>query len=500
MSESKRLVHATIKGTLWNYSAYALGKGLVFVSTVILARLLTPDDFGLLALALIVISYLDVFSDLGVKDAVIYRDGDADQNASVAFWLSLMTNITLTLAAILLSPLAARFFRETEVTLLLQVLALTFVLSGLGSIHESRLKKSMQFKQLFAAEMGRTIVKGGLSILLALLGFGVWSLVIGQLAGTLTATIILWIALPWRPRFGTSVFDREIARSLSGYGAQIILVDLLGMVHKNIDYLIVGRRMDSTQLGYYSMAFRIPELVVISTCYIVSRALFPAYVHLRKDMQALRKGFLKTLQYTSLFTVPVSIGTFIVTPDFIRVLYGDQWLPAIPVMQVLSLYALVYSLSFNAGDVYKALGKPSILNQLSIVKLGLTLPVLWWAAGYNIFYVALGQAAVNALLTLIKLWVAGRIMEIRLGQIWKTLLPSFSATLVMGVGAYAVYAGMSGTVFTAQPLMRLAVVSLVGALLYMAALWLMNRPLVLDGLKLARSLRSGVPALDKVGE
>jgi PST family polysaccharide transporter len=171
----------------------------------------------------------------------------------------------------------------------LQALALTFVLSGLGSIHESRLKKSMQFKQLFAAEMGRTIVKGGLSILLALLGFGVWSLVIGQLAGTLAATIILWIALPWRPRFGTSIFDWEIARSLSGYGSQLILVDLLGMVHKNIDYLIVGRRMDSTQLGYYSMAFRIPELVIISTV-MLSMGFVPGLCHLRKDMQALRKG------------------------------------------------------------------------------------------------------------------------------------------------------------------------------------------------------------------
>jgi lipopolysaccharide exporter len=236
----------------------------------------------------------------------------------------------------------------------------------------------------------------------------------------------------------------------------------LGMIQNNLDYLIIGKRLDSLRLGYYTMAFRVPELLIINLCYVISQALFPAYARLQDQPEALKKGFLLTLQYTSLFTVPVGVGLFFITPEFVQVVFSDRWLPAIPAMQALALYALVYSLSFNAGDIYKATGRPDILNKLSIVKLGLTIPALWVAAGYGIYAVALAQLLVNLILTLVRLGVIQRLLSLRLAELVAALRPAFTAALVMGAGIYLAQLGLSGT----APLARLIIIPIAGMLLY----------------------------------
>jgi lipopolysaccharide exporter len=461
---------ATIQGAVWNYATFIVSKGLVFVTTIILARLLSPEDFGLLALGMIAISYLDTIDDLGVADAMVYRQNDPERAYNVAFVINLITGLVLTCIGILVAPFVALFFNEPRVALILQVLSLTFAISGIGRLIESRFRKELDFRSKFFVQFGKAIIKGGVSIAFALNGFGVWSLIWGQLAGSFSSTILYWLRSKWIPKL---IFDIKIAQSLFGYGSQMILVEILGMVHKNVDYLIIGFLLGAEQLGFYTMGFRLPELVIISVCYIFGQTLFPAYAKLQNRMDDLRAGFLKSIQYLSLITIPAGLLMYLIAPEFVGFFYGEKWQTSIAIVQALSIYALIYSLSYNAGDIYKATGRPVILNQLGVVKLLITVPTLWFAATYGILYIAIAQVGTTAILTIIRLVVAQKIIGFSWKDFLRTLRPASGSALVMFVLAFALRAQL----LNLPPLVNMSIVGVCGVVLYVGMLWLTERSL-----------------------
>jgi len=249
-----------------------------------------------------------------------------------------------------------------------------------------------------------------------------------------------------------------------------------------LDYLIVGKRLGSENLGYYTMAFRVPELLIINTCYIVSNALFPAYSKVQNDLKMLQKGFLLTLRYIALYTIPVGVGLIIVTPELVNVIFGHQWIPAIPVMQATSLYAVIYSLSFNSGDIYKATGRPDIMNKLGLINLALAIPLLWMASGYDIYKVALAQVAAHTFLTIMRLVVIKRIISLRYVEIISAIQPAASGTLIMAMGVYFLHIWLRGL----DPLYQLVILPVVGGAIYAAAIWLINREVAQQGISLLR--------------
>ena len=468
MSKLQGLTKATVRGALWTYGAFIAGKGLVFVSTVILARLLAPDDFGLLALGLTVLNYFDALSELGVGDALIYRQEDTEVITSTAFYISMGTGLVLALIALLISPWVGVFFDEPRVVPLVQVLAIKLVFTSLGSIHSALLKKRLDFRRRFYSGIGRSFFKGGISVLLAWMGFGVWSLVWGQLGGELVATLILWWVTRWKPRRS---FELKKVKQLVGYGSQMVLLNLLGMLDDNLDYLMIGRRLDTVQLGYYYLAFRMPELVIINICYVVSQAVFPAYARIQNDFQALRLGYLTTLRYVSLITVPAGIGLVVITPIFVHLFYTERWSPAIPVMQTLAIYSVVYSLVFNSGDIYKAIGRPAILNQLGMVKLMVLIPVLWIAAGFGILYVAIGHLAVMVILAIARMWIVVKVIAVQPSAIVEALRPSLIAAGIMFATTYGLYT----QILNVNLIFQLTILLLVGIVVYISTLWFTDR-------------------------
>jgi len=478
----RKLAFSAVSGTMWNYASFVLSKGVTFISTVILARILAPEDFGLVAMGLVFIGYLEMLNELGVGHALIYHQDGVEAKSNAAFIMSVVVNLALAIIAIFAAPLASSFFHEPEVIPIIRALSISFILSSLGSIHKVRLKKELKFRKVFLPEIGRSSAKGIVSIVMALLGFGVWSLVFGQLAGVLISNILYWAVVPWRPRLD---FDPKIARSLLDYGSQIILVGIVGMIHKNVDYLIIGNRMAPEQLGFYTMAFRIPDLVILNVCYVVSKALFPAFSKIQSNVEVLRKGYLSSLKYISLFTVPMAVGLYLLSGEIISVFFSEKWSEAIPVMQMLCLYSLGYSLSFNAGDIYKATGKPWILNLIGIFKLAVTIPVIWYAAGQSIIAVAVGQVVVIAFFALIELGIVSKIVSIRPSDIMKALLPALTGGAGLFLITAMVYRGLS----MSADMVRLIVIPLIGVVFYAAMLWVFNRNTVLSMVDLVKTGR-----------
>jgi O-antigen/teichoic acid export membrane protein len=472
--------HRAIRGVFWTYLAYYSGKILVLASTIILARLLSKADFGVAAFALTVIGFLDVASDLGIGSALIYHR-DEPNAADTAFWLGLALSIVMATITWMIAPLTSSFFDDPRALPVVRVLAFSFPLAALGNIHDILLRKELSFQRKFLPDISRSVGKGLGAIVFAFLGFGTWSLIIGQLAGTALATIVLWMTHPWRPAFR---FGGSTSRVLLKYGINIVAVDGLGIILSNTDYLLVGHYLGAVALGVYQLAFRIPDLLIMQFCALISKVVFPLYSKLREDPTALTRGFLTTTRYVALVTVPLSLGMMLVARPLVLVVFSDKWIEAVPVLQAISVYSLMLSLAYNAGDAYKAQGRPEVLTRISFFRVLVLIPGLYWAASQaqSIEMVGWVHAAVAFLFGLITLAIASRLLNAPLRQLAAALRPAVLAGASMSVVVLAVMNVLSDT----GPLIQLIAGILTGATVFTLALWLVERSAVLEAYQIIR--------------
>jgi PST family polysaccharide transporter len=426
-----------------------------------------------------------VLKDFGLGAALIQRRDDLEEAANTVFTLNLLMGFGLTLLAIIAAPWVAVFFREPQVTPILRWLSLTFILDALSSVHTVRLQRELEFHRKLIPDLGRSVLKGAASIGLAMAGFGVWSLVIGQLVGSLSTVILAWLVVPWRPRL---TINFGITKGLLRYGASLMSLDILAVIEDNLDYLIVGRIFGNTALGIYTLAYRLPELLGLNTLWVVAGALFPAFASVQHQPDLLRRGFLLTLRYIEMFSVPVSLGLFITADPLVRVAFGEQWVEAIPVVRVLAIFVLITSIGFNVGDIYKAVGRPDILMKLGLFRIVMLGPALWYGAQFGLVGIAYGHLVVRTIQTILYLWVATRFVKVSPSDILLQLKPSFLSGLALLLLAWpTLYLTVN-----AAPILRLGVVITAGAIGYLYTLWL------LEGKSLLQAGRTlGVPGLSQ---
>ena len=474
LSSESNLSHATVRGAVWVYAAYYSGKLVVFLATAILARVLTRDDFGVVGYVISLLGILDIISDLGIGAAVVYYRDDK-RIISTAFWLGLVVTITMCISVWVAAPLIGLFFNDPRAVWVARILALNFPLSALGSIQQSLLIKQLAFNRMFIPDFVRAMSKGLLSITLALIGFGPWSLVTGHLFGTLMAVLVIWRIVPWRPTFE---FIAEKARSLLRFGLPLVGVNSIGVLVLNVDYLLVGRYLSTEALGVYTLAFRIPELVILQFCDIVAQVIFPVFTKIRDDSSALYKGFIETIRHVALITVPLGLGMMWLSDAFVQALFTDKWIDAVPLMRMISVYALLLSLGFNAGDVYKASGKPGILTRISFFKAIILIPALYWAVTVPRSLIAVGwvQVSIAILGTVLNLGFAVKMLNAPIRDMVNAFQPSFIA----GAGLSLAVAGVLFVSETWSPWLTLIVGTLAGGAAYLCVLYIFYRDLSLN--------------------
>jgi PST family polysaccharide transporter len=483
VSDSSSLCRKTVSGVFWIYGSRYSGKLLVFLSTVILARLLLQEDFGVAGYGLTVVSFLEVLQGLGVGAALIYYK-EQPERYHTAFWLGLIIGLLLFALAWLAAPLTGLYFNDDRAVAVTRVLAFTFPLTALGEVHDALLYKRLAFRRRFLPELARAAGKGVVAIVLALAGFGAWSLIYGQLAGVVAGVILFWLVIPWRPALR---FDRTLARGLLHYGARLSTNDLIAAFLSNADYLLVGRYLGAAALGVYTLAFRVPELLIKEFSGAVGKSLFPVYTRLRKEPENLRQGFLSVMRYVNLITMPMGLGLALVAAPLVLTFFTGKWSDAIPVMQAIALYTVLRALVFNSGDVYKATGRPGLLAQINGVQLLLSLPALWWAAARldSVVAVAWTQAGLALLAALVKLFIAGRVLQVSWRQMGTALRPSLLAGAGMALAVLAALYLAAGL----PPWLQLAIGVAVGALAYLAIVSRLEPGLTAAALARVRDLR-----------
>jgi lipopolysaccharide exporter len=373
--------------------AFALQRLLVFIATLVLARVLVPNDFGLVAFALSILNFVDVLTDAGLSEAIVYRtDAEDDRVSSTAFWIGLIGSAALAALVWFGAPTVARF-GGSETVPLVRVLALDFVVAAFGKVHEYRLRHSLEFGRLLLPTTAGALVTGTVSIAAALAGAGAWSLVAGILAGSATRSMLLWIVCPFRPRF---LIARQYLPSLFVFGSGMVAVGLLGEGAKNIDYLIVGAKLGTTALGFYYVAFRLPELVILGVMQIANDVLFPYYARVIDGSESPRGSdlgdrYLATLRLAAALVIPASVGMAALALPIVLALYGEAWRDSVTPMALIALWAALASLAAMPGAVFKALGKSWLLTATGIVQLAVLVPAVWLAASHGVAAVAGAQ-------------------------------------------------------------------------------------------------------------
>jgi PST family polysaccharide transporter len=430
-------------GFMWAGAADAGGKLLVFVATIVLARLLVPSEFGLVAFALAVIYALEYIGDLGLGAALIYRsDAEDPRVSSTAFWIGIIGSVVLFAASWLVAPLLADVGPGEEVVSLFRVLALQFPFSALGKAHEYRLRRSLRFRTLFGPKLAGGLTKGVVSVALALAGAGAWSLVIGQVAGTLAQSVGLWLVYPFRP--GLVISRRELP-SMMRFGLGIVAVGMLGQGAKNFDYLVVGGKLGAAALGVYYLAFRLPELVILTGFRVANEVLFPFYARLRADPAAdidddLRRGYLQTIRLGAMVAWPAAIGMAALALPLVLTVYGEEWRSAAAPMALVAIWAGLASLATMPGAVFKALGRSWLLTATGVMQVAILFPAIWFTAPYGITAVAASQVAEKTLSLALLGVVIGRVLGLRWYATFTAAAPALALSVLMGGVLYTLAA------------------------------------------------------------
>lgn len=455
----------TVRGMAWAYGAYVGGRLLVLAQTAILARLLTPADFGLVALALTFMVLLDSVKDLGLGQALIVGDPEQDEErAQTAFGWGVIVGLSLTAVTVVIAPLAAKFFHEDQLTALLPVFGATFFVRSLGATHYAIARKKLNYRVRTMSETAEVVVRGIVGISLALLGAGVWSLAIGFLCGTIVSTIALWLAVKFRPR---RQLTSTHLRSMLKFGGTLTLVDIGAVFAYNLDYLFIGRVLGAAALGFYTIAFRLPELVVVNLAIVAGDVLFPAYA--AADRERLREAYLTALRYTAMLTLPISMVLIVLAQPIILVLFGDQWGPSAVVMPILTVQALLATMDIPCGTVYKVTGQAHVLLWLTVPGITALVVLLLIFADDGIKAVAICGASVQAAGTLCTAVIASRRLKVPLFSNIKAIGSAVAAAAVMAAAMIPIERAID------KPFLAVLLGASAGFLAYGAVIYALSR-------------------------
>lgn len=346
-----------------------------FALTVVLARLLSPDDFGLFAMITVFSNFGMLFKDLGFGHALIYhKDSSAIEFHSV-FVINLAIGITFSLLFFLLAPVIASFYGEPRLESLTKVFSVVFIIQAFGSVNITELKKKVDFRSLMIVENAAYFLSAIIAILLAFIGFGVWSLIVKTVLNITLLTIFVYTVSTYRPKIS---FNAKIVKGLWVYSYQVSGNGFLTYWMRNLDNLMIGKMIGQQPLGIYNMAYSIMLLPMKNISSVIKDVLFPSFSSVGNKVKRIRTVYLKVVQTVALVTFPLLAGLACLSDLFVPVLFGDHWAGMIPVLTLLSLVAIPQSIFTINGTIYLNTGRPDIPLKINLVSLPL------YAAGFYI--------------------------------------------------------------------------------------------------------------------
>jgi O-antigen/teichoic acid export membrane protein len=425
-----------VRGVPWNFLAFAGSKTIAVLTIFVLARLLSPADFGVMALALVAMNFLLWLGNLSFANALVVRQ-DLDRRAQgTLFSLTAISSVLAAAIAIAVSPLAASIFHEPKLTGVLSAMGAVILIAGVSGFYDALLQRELEFRRRFAGYTAQAACQAVVSIALAAGGAGVWSLVGGQLAGWTGLAVVLFALAPYRPG---PRWDRGAARSIFASGRGFFAQGILWFIRLNVDNVVVGRVLGTKALGYYTMAYRLCDLSYWAIAEPVARTTFPAFARSRHRGEDIRPTFLSVLRLVGLVGCPFGILLAAGAEPIVRALFGDKWLPMIGPLAILGLWAAVRPIESTLGWLLNSIGHADAVAWISA---GILVPLIpGFIIAINVgtltavAIVVLGDALISLLLLGI---FTVKYLELSAAKLWGAVRPIVLAAPVMWLVTWSV--------------------------------------------------------------
>ncbi|MFN2472198.1 MAG: lipopolysaccharide biosynthesis protein [Gaiellaceae bacterium] len=417
-----------LRGFAWKAGSHVVLLVARVASTVVLARHLTPHDYGVVGMALVFVTPGLVLADVALGTALVQRRFLREVDALTVFWTSIVAGLILSLAGIALSEPVSRFYGEPEVRPLLAALSATFALASVAATHRAILSRQLEFGKLEAINVLAGITAGAAAVWTALEGHGAWALVVYQLAGAAVSTALVWVMLPWRPRWG---FSFASLGELSRVGGDIVGARALFSLHRNVDNFLVGRFLGAAALGAYAFAYSLMLLPLSQLTRPVQTVLFPALARLHDDPRRVASLWLRVTRFMAAICVPATLGLVVFAPELVSVVFGDRWERAVPVIRVLAIVGLLQCLTTLNAQILVAMGRTRALLRFSAVTFGVSMVGFVVGLPWGIVGVASGYLVANLVLVPLYFRLTAMHVGISAGRLARNLRGVAEASLGM---------------------------------------------------------------------
>lgn len=362
---STSLKQKTISGVIWSSLQRFGTMGISFISNIVLARLLTPDDYGCIGMLMIFIALSNTFIDGGFGSALIQKKRPTQEDYSTIFYWNIFLGIILYGVLYLCSPLIADFYNIPLLSKVLRVQGVVLIVNAFGIIQANQLRKQLKFKSIAQVSLTASIVSVIVAIAMAYMGCGVWSLVAQQIAMPLVSTLLYWANSSWRPSW---VFSWNSFRELFGFGSFILLSSLLNTFCNNLTGLLIGKFFNSSSMGYFTQAKKLEDVFSTSIEAVVLQVTYPVLVEVKDNFERLR-GALRQFNTLLLFVIaPLMLLLNLLATPVITLLLGKQWLPAVPYLKVLAFQGIAFGLQGVNSNAIASIGHSKVLFDATIIK------------------------------------------------------------------------------------------------------------------------------------
>ena len=425
------------KGAIWSTIERLSVQLVSFILTIVLARLLTPSEYGTIGLLIVFISFSQVFIDSGFSKALIQKQNRTDDDISTVFYFNLLIAIICYVTLYLLAPLISGFYEISKLENLLKVLSISLFFNALFAIPNTLLSIDMNFKSITKVNFSSTVISGLIAIYLAYDGFGEWALVYQTLIKSFLMAVFFWIAVKWKP---IMIFSKKSFFELFNFGSKLLVNSLMNNIVNNFASLFIAKTLSAQQLGFYTRGTQNADTAFSTINSIIDNVLLPGLAPLQNQLNLLIDGTKKIIKTAALLVVPIFFGLTIISKPLILLLLTEKWAMAIPIMQLICLSRLITIISGININLLYVLGRSDLALKQQYFKIAIRIIILAFALQYGIIIIAAAELVTTLIHFFINTYYPGKMMKYGAIQQIKDISPILLSGITMSiVGIFIVY-------------------------------------------------------------
>lgn len=424
-----------ISSLIWKFLERSGTQIVQFIVQIVLARLLLPEDYGVVAIVTVFIAIANVFVQYGFNTSLIQKKDVDDTDFSSVFYLSLFIALILYIIIFFTSPFIANFYDQPILIPIFRVLGFTLFFGAVNSIQQAVVARKLEFKKYFFSSIGGILLSGIVGIIWAYNGFGVWSLVVQQLVNIISVMLIMWFTIKWRPKL---LFSLKRVKTLFSYGWKFLCSALIDTVYRNIYDLVIGKRFSSKSLAYYNRGKQFPSIIIQNLDGAISSVMLPALSKEQDDREKVKRMMRRAIVTSSYIVFPIAVGLIVVAHPLVKVVLTDKWLPCVPFLQLLAISYSFWPIHTSNLQAISSLGRSDIYLKLEVIKKINGIIILLITLPMGLIPMAIGQVVSGILSTFINSYPNKKLLNYSYFEQIKDICPSLVIAIIMGLVTYSV--------------------------------------------------------------